>query len=114
MESGLVMSAVTHRLLPAGPSFAVSSSMSSRRPTSTTVKPAFINASDAARPTPVPAPVTSAILLVICFVPVFFLREVFLSEVPDHETCVVAVALQFLIQFGIAHDGEIVSLPKMN
>src|SRR5207237_9841178 len=59
------MSAETHRLLPTlSPSFFVSSSISIRRPTSTTVKPAFISASDAARPTPVPAPVTSAILLV--------------------------------------------------
>src|SRR5215470_19162495 len=59
------MSAATGRLLPTlSPSFLVSSSISMRRPASTTVKPAFISASDAARPTPVPAPVTSAILLV--------------------------------------------------
>src|SRR3954468_23667124 len=57
------MSAETHRLLPTlSPSFLVSSSISMRRPASTTVKPAFISASDAARPTPVPAPVTIAIL----------------------------------------------------
>src|SRR5712672_3415656 len=57
------MSADTHRLLPTlSPSFLVSSSISMRRPASTTVKPAFISASDAARPTPVPAPVTIAIL----------------------------------------------------
>src|ERR1700733_12540811 len=70
IEAGLVMSAETHRLLPTlSPSFLVSSSISMRRPASTTVKPAFISASDAARPTPVPAPVTTAILLfasVIC------------------------------------------------
>src|SRR5580765_2102168 len=59
------MSAVTGRLLPTlSPSFLVSSSISRRRPASTTVKPAFISASDAARPTPVPAPVTIAILFV--------------------------------------------------
>src|SRR6476620_1780119 len=59
------MSAETHRLLPTlSPSFLVSSSISRRRPASTTVKPAFISASDAARPTPVPAPVTIALLLV--------------------------------------------------
>src|SRR5438552_15232662 len=57
------MSADTDRLLPTlSPSFLVSSSISMRRPTSTTVKPAFISARDAARPTPVPAPVTIAIL----------------------------------------------------
>src|ERR1700754_1343977 len=57
------MSATTGRLLPMlSPSFCVSSSISLRRPASTTVKPAFISASDAARPTPVPAPVTTAIL----------------------------------------------------
>src|SRR6267154_1580074 len=57
------MSAETHRLFPTlSPSFLVSSSISMRRPASTTVKPAFISASDAARPTPVPAPVTTAIL----------------------------------------------------
>src|ERR1700709_808666 len=57
------MSADTHRLLPIlSPSILVSSSISTRRPASTTVKPAFISASDAARPTPVPAPVTTAIL----------------------------------------------------
>src|SRR6266478_7122006 len=56
------MSEDTARLLPLPPSFAVSSSFSRRRPASTTVKPAFISASDAARPTPVPAPVTIAIL----------------------------------------------------
>src|SRR4029453_2443944 len=65
IEAGLVMSAETHRLLPTlSPSFLVSSSISMRRPASTTVKPAFISASDAARPTPVPAPVTIAILFV--------------------------------------------------
>src|SRR6478672_4188674 len=59
------MSADTHRLLPTlSPSFLVSSSISIRRPASTTVKPAFISASEAARPTPVPAPVTIAILLI--------------------------------------------------
>src|SRR4029079_4567069 len=63
IEPGLVISAETHRLLPIlSPSFFVSSSISMRRPASTTVKPAFISASDAARPTPVPAPVTIAIL----------------------------------------------------
>src|SRR5256885_13091161 len=57
------MSAETGRLLPTlSPSFCVSCSFSMRRPASTTVKPAFISASDAARPTPVPAPVTTAIL----------------------------------------------------
>src|ERR1700737_566479 len=57
------MSAETQRLFPTlSPSFLVSSSISMRRPASTTVKPAFISASDAARPTPVPAPVTIAIL----------------------------------------------------
>src|SRR6187200_1396440 len=57
------MSAETQRLLPTlSPSFLVSSSISIRRPASTTVKPAFISASEAARPTPVPAPVTTAIL----------------------------------------------------
>src|SRR3979490_3614183 len=57
------MSAETGRPLPIlSPSFLVSSSISMRRPASTTVKPAFISASDAARPTPVPAPVTTAIL----------------------------------------------------
>src|SRR5713226_1400126 len=70
------MSAETARLLPTlSPSFLVSSSFSMRRPASTTVKPAFISASDAARPTPVPAPVTTAILfpaLVICFPPLCF------------------------------------------
>src|ERR1700750_1153893 len=65
IEAGLVMSADTHRLLTTlSPSFLVSSSISMRRPASTTVKPAFISASDAARPTPVPAPVTIAILFV--------------------------------------------------
>src|SRR3954453_1949376 len=59
------MSAETHRLLPTlSPSFFVSSSISMRRPASTTGKPGFISASDAARPTPVPAPVRTAILLV--------------------------------------------------
>src|SRR5204862_166732 len=71
------MSADTHRLLPTlSPSFLVSSSISMRRPASTTVKPAFISASDAARPTPVPAPVTIAILFVasaICFLAFTFL-----------------------------------------
>src|SRR5271156_3101289 len=58
------MSAGTARLLPIlSPSFLVSSNICRRRPASTTVKPAFISASDAARPTPVPAPVTTAILL---------------------------------------------------
>src|ERR1700731_4470234 len=70
------MSAETGRLLPTlSPSFWVSSSFSMRRPARTTVKPAFISASDAARPTPVPAPVTTAILLfasVICFLPLCF------------------------------------------
>ena len=75
------MSAETARLLPTlSPSFLVSSSFSMRRPASTTVKPAFISASDAARPTPVPAPVTTAILFfasAICFLPViFWLRSV--------------------------------------
>src|SRR5262249_13897896 len=57
------MSATTGRLLPTlSPSFCVSSSISLRRPASTTVNPALISASDAARPTPVPAPVTTAIL----------------------------------------------------
>src|SRR6185295_1928320 len=65
IDAGSVMSADTHRLLPTlSPSFLVSSSISMRRPASTTVKPAFISASDAARPTPVPAPVTIAILFV--------------------------------------------------
>src|ERR1700758_5152312 len=66
------MSEGTARLLPEPPSFAVSSSLSRRRPASTTVNPAPISASDAARPTPVPAPVTTAILFfasVICFLP---------------------------------------------
>src|SRR5215472_18526479 len=59
------MSATTGRLWPTlSPSFWVSSSISLRRPASTTVKPTRINASDAARPTPVPAPVTTAILFV--------------------------------------------------
>src|SRR5216117_2107014 len=70
------MSADTHMLLPTlSPSFLVSSSISMRRPASTTVKPAFISASDAARPTPVPAPVTIAILFVasaICSSPSVF------------------------------------------
>src|SRR6202048_5407728 len=70
------MSAEPGRLLPTlSPSFWVSCSISMRRPASTTVKPAFISASDAARPTPVPAPVTTAILLfasVICFLPLCF------------------------------------------
>src|SRR6476660_6261338 len=70
------MSAETHRLLPTlSPSFLVSSSFSMRRPASTTVKPAFISASDAARTTPVPAPVTTAILFPvsdICFPPLWF------------------------------------------
>src|SRR5215467_3465820 len=57
------MSAITGRLLPTlSPSFCVSSSISRRRPASTTVKPTLISASAAARPTPVPAPVTTAIL----------------------------------------------------
>src|SRR5512146_1555869 len=77
MESGLVMSAVTQRLFPAGPSFAVSSSMSSRRPASTTVKPAFISASEAARPTPVPAPVTRAIFFASLIVSCLFLLSGF-------------------------------------
>src|SRR6266481_6341603 len=66
------MSEETARLLPLPPSLAVSSSLSSRRPASTTVKPALISASDAARPTPVPAPFTIAILFfvsVIYFLP---------------------------------------------
>src|SRR6476659_6461901 len=59
------MSAETHRLVPTlSPSFLVSSSISLRRPASTTVKPASTSATDVARPTPVPAPVTIAILLV--------------------------------------------------
>src|SRR3989441_6068291 len=70
------MSADTHRLLPTlSPSFLVSSSISMRRPASTTVKPAFISASDAARPTPVPAPVTIAIFSfasAISFIPLLF------------------------------------------
>ena len=63
IEAGSAMSAGTARLLPPAfaPSAATSSSLSLRRPASTTVKPAFISASAAARPTPVPAPVTSAI-----------------------------------------------------
>src|SRR5437660_1522964 len=69
------MSAETQRLLPTlSPSFLVSSSISMRRPASTTVKPAFISASDAARPTPVPAPVTTAIFCfasAICFLALF-------------------------------------------
>src|SRR5436190_18413825 len=73
IDPGSVISAETGRLLPRfSPSFLVSSSLSMRRPASTTVNPAFISASDAARPTPVPAPVTTAILLlasVICFPP---------------------------------------------
>src|ERR1700737_3753961 len=73
IDPGSVMSAETGRLLPKlSPSFLVSSSLSRRRPASTTVNPAFISASDAARPTPVPAPVTTAILFpasVICFLP---------------------------------------------
>src|SRR3974377_320619 len=71
------MSAGTARLLPAQPGFCVSSSLSSRRPASTTVNPAFISASAAARPTPVPAPVTTAILFLgsfICFQPLCFWR----------------------------------------
>src|SRR5947209_7553837 len=65
IDPGSVMSAETARLLPIlSPSFEVSSSISLRRPASTTVNPAFISASDAARPTPVPAPVTTAILFV--------------------------------------------------
>src|ERR1019366_5335941 len=79
------MSAETGRLLPTlSPSFLVSSSFSMRRPASTTVKPAFINASDAARPTPVPAPVTTAILFaasVICFLPFMFLVMFLLCRV---------------------------------
>src|SRR5262244_99537 len=60
------MSAATGRLLPAlSPSFWVSSSLSIRLPASTTVKPTRISASDAARPTPVPAPVTTAILFAV-------------------------------------------------
>src|SRR6476660_2300314 len=63
IEPGSVISAETARLLPTlSPSFLVSSSFSMRRPASTTVNPAFMSASDAARPTPVPAPVTTAIL----------------------------------------------------
>src|SRR6476646_11560633 len=77
MEPGSVMSAETHRLLSIlSPSFCVSCSLSTRRPASTTVNPAFISASDAARPTPVPAPVTRAILFpawVICFPAFMFL-----------------------------------------
>ena len=74
------MSAETGRLLPTlSPSFWVSCSISMRRPASTTVKPAFISASDAARPTPVPAPVTTAILFaasVICFLAFYVLGYV--------------------------------------
>src|SRR5438874_7122546 len=70
------MSAETQRLLlTLSPSFFVSSSISMRRPASTTVKPAFISASDAARPTPVPAPVTIAIFSfasAISFIPLLF------------------------------------------
>src|SRR5258706_11511167 len=63
IDPGSVISAETGRLLPRfSPSFLVSSSLSTRRPASTTVNPAFISASDAARPTPVPAPATRAIL----------------------------------------------------
>src|SRR3954454_20507198 len=73
------MSAVTGRLLPIlPPSFCVSSSFSSRRPASTTVNPAFISASDAARPTPVPAPVTIAIFSAasaMCFFPVWLVKN---------------------------------------
>src|SRR5258706_3483027 len=73
IDPGSVISAETGRLLPRfSPSFLVSSSLSTRRPASTAVNPAFISASDAARPTPVPAPVTRAILFpawVICFPP---------------------------------------------
>src|SRR5258706_1207621 len=76
IDPGSVISAETGRLLPRfSPSFLVSSSLSTRRPASTTVNPAFISASDAARPTPVPAPVTRAILFpawVICFPPLCF------------------------------------------
>src|SRR5712692_7328033 len=76
IDPGSVMSAETARLLPTlSPSFLVSSSFSMRRPASTTVNPAFISARDAARPTPVPAPVTTAILFpawVICFLPLCF------------------------------------------
>jgi hypothetical protein len=50
----------TTRLLAGAPSLATASSGSLRRPASTTVKPSFIRARDAARPTPVPAPVTTA------------------------------------------------------
>src|SRR4051812_32035346 len=46
------------------PSFATASSGSLRRPTSVTAKPSFISASAAARPTPVPAPVTIATLAI--------------------------------------------------
>src|SRR3979411_3071321 len=70
------MSAETARLLPRlPPGFLVAASFSMRRPASTTVNPAFISASDAARPTPVPAPVTTAILFfaVLCFLPFRFL-----------------------------------------
>src|ERR1700689_5964288 len=71
------MSAETGRLLPMlSPSFWVSCSFSRRRPASTTVKPALISASDAARPTPVPAPVATAVLFaasVICFLAFAFL-----------------------------------------
>src|SRR6266403_876218 len=77
IDPGSVISAETGRLLPTfSPSFLVSSSLSMRRPASTTVNPAFISASDAARPTPVPAPVTRAILFrvwVICFPAFMFL-----------------------------------------
>src|SRR5258707_14177615 len=76
IDPGAVMGGEPAGLLPLPPSFLVSSSLSVRRPASTTVNPAFINASDAARPTPVPAPVTTAILfpaLVIWFPPSMFL-----------------------------------------
>src|SRR5689334_19915267 len=57
------MSAGTTRHFPpdAFACAATSSSLSRRRPASTTVKPAFISASAEARPIPLPAPVTIAI-----------------------------------------------------
>src|ERR1700733_11474401 len=78
------MSEDTARLLPGTPRLDVSSSLSTRRPASTTVNPDFINASEAARPTPVPAPVTMAILflgsvIVSCLYVFGFMFSVFRS-----------------------------------
>src|SRR4030095_4728972 len=76
IDPGSVISAETARPLPKfSPSFLVSSSLSTRRPASTPVNPAVISASDAAPQTPVPAPVTRAILFpawVIWFPPLCF------------------------------------------